>query len=422
MITPTTLDETYQELEAEAKAVYRALGLLPLTDVDAFMTAAVCRLSCGHAGWALEVLAEQGFLESLHGCGDLVLFRLVPAARDHARALAVRTDPEQDRQAVLRRLCEWILATSVHLRSRLAPAINTRPLVTSEEAPISEAPFDDGAEALAWLESIEAKFLDVLAKAGAVGWDDIVWRLVDAFGPLMIRRRPYDMSVAAYKSGLDAARRTGSKAAIRRMLMGGATSLGSAEQLDIAIDWYEQALTSARQWPDALVEGEALLGVASCLHQDGRPDEALLLLAEATRVWRRCGHRRGIALATLVFGEIVLADDPHRALGLFAWAHDMLLETQAPYDAARALVLRGHARVVTGETSAGIQDLLEALAGLADVTSARWRARCLELLGMARLVQGQRDEARECFAMATDLYAVVSQVDSDRMRAVWSGL
>ncbi|MGW1363023.1 hypothetical protein ACWCQP_37145 [Streptomyces chartreusis] len=89
-----------------------------------------------------------------------------------------------------------------------------------------------------------------------------------------------------------------------------------------------------------------------------------------------------------MIGEIVLADDSHRALNLFAWAHDLLLEVEASYDATRALVTRGHAHVVTGEIGAGIQDLEMALAGLADVTSTRWRARCQELLGAARLGHG----------------------------------
>ncbi|MGW6795647.1 tetratricopeptide repeat protein [Streptomyces chartreusis] len=422
MITPAAFDEIYQELEAETKDIYRALGLLPIADVDAPMTAAVCRLSWGRAGWSLEVLAEQGLLKPLHGHEDLVRYRLLPAARDHAKSLAVRTDPEQDRQAVLRRLCQWILATSTHLRSRLTPAQATQQDLGTEATPICEAPFDDDAEALAWLESIETGFLDVLATASAAGWDDIVWQLVDAFGPLFLRRHPYDMSIAAHKMGLDAARRTSNKEAIQHMLMGGATGLSSAGQLDTAIDWYRQALTSARQWQDAQAEGEALLGLASCDHQAGRPDEALLLLAEATNVWRRCDYRRGIALATLVFGEIVLVDDPPRALSLFAWARGLLLEAEASYDAARALVLQGHSRVVTGESGAGIQDLEMALSGLADVTSARWRARCLELLGAAWLGRGQRDEARACFAAATDLYAGVSRADSERLRAVWSGL
>ncbi|MET9083597.1 hypothetical protein ABZX77_17175 [Streptomyces sp. NPDC004237] len=422
MLTNAALDETYQDLEAEQQGIYRALGLLPVTDVDPDMVAAVCQMSRGHAEWGLEILDEQQLLEPLPQQGPRVRYRLLPAAREHARALAVRHDPDRDRLLVLRRLCEWILAISTHAQFRLTPAQATlRRSLTSAE-PAATAPFEDDAGALAWLESLEVSLLDVLGAAEAAGWDDLVWQLVDSFWPLFLRRHPYELWISAHEIGLGAARRAGNAAAVRQMLASGAIGLSSARRLDEAINWYLLALEAALKQHDVRDEGQALLGLGSCHHDAGHPGRALAFLGRAITVWEECGYHRGVALATIVVGEIALADEPGRALDLFVRARTMLLEADDLYDAARALVMQGHARVVTGDGAAGIREMEIALGKLADAGSTRWQARALELLGQAHQGQGSVDAARACYQRAGQLYDVMRPDDAARVRAVAAAL
>ncbi|MFF7662099.1 tetratricopeptide repeat protein [Streptomyces canus] len=422
MLTTAALDATYQTLEAEHQGIYRALGLLPVTDADPDMIAAACQTSRGHAEWALEALDEQQLLEPLSQHGSRVRYRLLPAAREHAQALALRHDPEQDRLLVLRRLCEWILDTSTHAQFALTPAQATLRRSTADPEPAVPPPFDSDVGALAWLESFEASLLDVLGAAETAGWDELVWRLVDSFWPLFLRRHPYELWIAAHEIGLGAARRTSNAAAVRQMLLSGAIGLNAAGRVKDAIRWYGEASDAARDAGDLRDEGQALLGLGACHHDAGMPEQARPYLTRAIALWRSCGYPRGVALATIVLGEIALAEAPGHALGLFTEARVELLEVDDPYDAARALTLQGHARVLTGDTETGIREMTTGLAALADAGGTRWQARALEWLGDAHRSKGDGAAAREYYQQAEQLYEVIRPADAERIRALAAGL
>ncbi|WP_369228504.1 tetratricopeptide repeat protein (plasmid) [Streptomyces sp. R39] len=422
MITNLALDGAYRELEEEGRRVYRWLGLLPTGDVDPDLVAAVCGLPWGRAEWELEVLAEEQLLEPLPEHGGRVRYRLIPAARAHARQLAMVHDPEPDRDIVLRRLCEWVLAIATQAQFRLTSAQATLRQSTMTEPSTVRVPFDDDAGALAWLESHEDSLLEVLRAGEAAGYDEAVWQLVDAFWPLFLRRHPYELWAAAHEIGLAAARRVGNAAAERQMLLSGAIGLNSAGRVKDAIRWYGQASDAARDAGDLRDEGQALLGLGACHHDAGMPEQARAFLTRAIALWRSCGYPRGVALANIVLGEIVLADAPGHALDLFAQARAELLEVDDPYDAARALVLQGHARVRTGDVEGGIREMTTGLAALAEAGSTRWRARTLELLGTAHHDQGDADTARDYYQQAEHLYAVMRPADAERVRALAAGL
>ncbi|MDH6522356.1 tetratricopeptide repeat protein [Streptomyces sp. SAI-090] len=422
MITNTALDGAYQELEEEAQRIYRGLGLLPTGDVDPDLTAAVCELPWARAEWELEVLAEEQLLEPLPERGGRARYRLIPAARDHARRLALQHDPEEERVGRLRRLCEWMLAISTQAQMRLTPAQATLWRSTMTELPPVRTPFDDDGGALAWLESHEGSLLEVLRAAEAAGWDDLVWPLVDTFWPLFLRRHPYELWAAAHEIGLAAARRVGNAAAVRQMLLSGAIGLNAAGRAKDAIRWYGEACDAARDAGDLRDEGQALLGLGSCHHDAGMPEQARPFLTRAIALWRSCGYPRGVALANIVLGEIDLADAPGRAVDVFTEARADLLEVDDPYDAARALTLQGHARVLTGDAETGIREMTTGLAALADAGGTRWQARALEWLGDAHRSKGDAAAAREYYQQAEQLYEVMRPADAERIRGLAAGL
>ncbi|WP_405814683.1 hypothetical protein OG241_08790 [Streptomyces sp. NBC_01390] len=422
MITNTALDGAYQELEEEAQRVYRWLGLLPTGDADPDLTSAVCELPLAQAEWELEVLAEEQLLEPLPERGGRVRYRLIPVARDHARRLALQHDPEEDRAGRLRRLCEWMLAISTQAQVRLTPAQATLWQTTMPELPPVRAPFHDDGAALAWLESYEGSLLEVLRAAEAAGWDDLVWPLVDTFWPLFLRRHPYELWAAAHEIGLAAAHRAGNAAAARQMLLSGAIGLNAAGRAKDAIRWYGDACDAARDAGDLRDEGQALLGLGACHHNAGLPEQARPFLTRAIALWRSCGYPRGVALANIVLGEIDLADAPGHAVDVFAEARADLLEVDDPYDAARALTLQGHARVLTGDAETGIREMSAGLGALADAGSTRWQARALEWLGDAHRDKGDSARARQYYQQAEQLYEVMRPADAERIRTLAAGL
>ncbi|MEV7157069.1 tetratricopeptide repeat protein [Streptomyces misionensis] len=422
MVIASALNETYNGLAEETKRLYRYLGTLPGRDISPDMAAAITGLPWPQAAAGLESLADEFLLEPSAAHHDGVQYRLVSAARGHARELALRHDPEDERLLVQRRLCEWFLSIAGQAQQRLAPAQATLQRSMGCAGQAYPAPFSDDAGAMAWLDTYESALLDILRVAEEAEWHELIWRTVDAWWPHFLRRHPYELWVTAHEIGLAAARRAGRDAAVRQMLASGAIGLTAAGRLDEAITWYTRALEAARAAGDIRDEGQALHGLGSCHRQAGRPDQARGLLMHAIARWEQCGYQRGIALSTIVLGEIALPDDAAHALDLFTRAHALLLELDDSFEAARALALKGHARVVTGEAADGIEAMEGALRMLTETGSIRWQARTLELLGHAYQDQGEPRTAGDCYRQAAALYERISPADAERVRELESAL
>ncbi|WP_446038020.1 tetratricopeptide repeat protein [Streptomyces sp. SID1121] len=416
MAVTSKLTESYNNLEANARALYRALGLLPVETITHDLAAAAVATAWAEADWLLEVLADEHLLEPVAHTASPACYRMDAPVGEHAQALALQHDPAAERTAVLQRLCEWMLATATEAQQRLTKAQAS--LRTADRAlPGAPAAFSDDSEAMGWLEFHENNLLGVLRAAESAGWDAMTWQLVDAFWPLFLRRQPYALWVQAHEIGVGAALRARNPAAVRQMLASGAIGLSAAGRLDEAIEWYTRALDAARESADVRDEGQALLGLGACHHEAGRPAEAREYLVQAMARWESCGYRRGVALATITLGETVLADEgPRLALGYFVSAREVLVDLDDPYEAARALALHGHARVLLGEATEGIAELEAAHEVLDAAGSTRWRARVLEMLGAAHRDQGDLDAARTSYQQATELYAPIRPADADRLR------
>lgn len=416
MAITSGLTESYSGLEATAQSVYRSVGLLPVNLVDADMISAVCRLKRAEADRALEDLADEQLLEPRDPTQQQVpRYHMGAAVREHARALATRHEGPTEREDTVGRLCEWMLALATQVQQRLTPTQAT--LRRALPSPTAPAAFDDDPAAMAWLEAHEHDLLGVLRAGVSIGADEVAWQLTDAFWPLFLRRHPYMLWAQAHEIGLAAARRVGNAAAVRQMLLSGAIGLSSAGRLTDAIDWYTQALNAAQAEGNTRDEAQALLGLGTCHHNAGQPEPAERHLTQAVTLWTSCGYRRGVALATILLGELSLAAlQPRRALAQFADAHAILQDVDDPYDAARALALHGHAWVQLGEIATGIAELETALKVFAAASSTQWQARTLEMLGSAHRQRGDEEAARDCERRAADLVAVIRPADAERLR------
>lgn len=426
MVMHAALDETYANLDATAQRVYRFLGLLPVDDCDPDMVAAACRLEWGDAEWQLEVLADEHLLQAIepHEIRP-VRYRMGEAAGEHAHRLAMAYDNEPTREGVLRRLGTWLLEIATHAQLRLTPAQATLRKTERLSSSTVRAPFQehDEAGAIAWLASHQGNLLGVLRAMEEMGWNELLWQLVDAFWPLFLRQHPYELWVAAHEMGLAAARREGNEPAVRQMLNSGAIGLSSAGRLDEAITWYAEALEAAQAAGDERDEGQALLGLGACHLESGRAKFARPHLTLAAEKWLSCDYRRGVALVSVLLGETDLADGhTRRALEQFAGAQELLVDVDDPYDAARALALYGHTLVLLGDLEAGVAALERVLRTFAEAGSTRWRARTLEMLGGAHRARGDDILAGNCYQQAADLYAPIRPDDAERVRALAGAL
>ncbi|MFD7615565.1 hypothetical protein [Streptomyces sp. NPDC059802] len=416
------LTETYDSLGAAGQYVYRSLALLPVGAVDPDMVSAACRLERDDAERLLDVLADEQLLTPCTSyVGPGPRYRMAAAVHDHALALAQRVDGADERQRLVGRLCEWMLAIATQAQRLLTPAQAT---LRNQLPDRADAPpiFHDSRGAMTWLEEHESDLPAVLEAAVAGGADEVTWMLVDAFWPLFLRRHPYALWIQAHEVAVAAARRTGNSAAVRQMLLSGAIGLSSAGRLEDALTQYGEARQAAQADGDVRDEGQALLGIGACHHDGGRPSQAEPYLTQAVAVWTSCGYRRGVALATVLVGEISLArGEQAEALDRFAAAHSVLAGIGDSYDAARALALQGHTRVLLGDLDAGVTELQGALAVFAAASSTRWQARTLELLGGAYQRRGSEHSALDCFRQAAELLEVIRPEEAERLRRLENG-
>ncbi|MFJ9574595.1 hypothetical protein [Streptomyces bacillaris] len=414
MAITDALNVAYADLEPDAQRVYRTLGFLPARTVDADLAAAVCEVPPAVADWLLQVLHDERLLD-VPGDSPEPRYRMNDAVRDHAKALDAGT--EQEREAALRRLCDWMLTRARHAQR----------LVTSAQAtllnpgPATGGPFEDKAAALAWLDGQEEDLLPVLKAAESAGWDDLIVGVVDAWWPYFLHRHPYELWIDAHEFGVAAARRSGNAPALRQMLASGAIGLSAGGYITRAVQWYEEVLEGARTAGDTRDAGQALLGLGACHLESGQLDRARQRLEGAMSLWEACGYPRGVGLAEITLGEVCLAEaNPTAAREHLASAHNRLTELGEAYEGARALALHGHARARSGETAEGIAELKLALETITG--SPRWHARALEWLGEAHRHHGDTATARTCWSEAAGLHEGLGRsTDAARLRALVAG-
>lgn len=417
MAIATALDDSYAALPPDAQRLYRTLGVLPARTVDTDLTAAVCEMPPADAEWFLEVVADERLLDPAPGDSSEPRYRMNDAVRDHARAKALAADTTEQREAGLRRLCDWLLEWSRRAQRLVTPAQAT---LLNPGPSVADGPFEDGAAALAWMEMQQDSLLPVLEAAEAAGWDELVFALVDAWWPLFLNRHPYALWITAHRIGVAAARRAGNAPVVRQMLSSGAIGLVAARQFEEAGHWYEQVVESARAAGDVRDEGQALLGLGGCVLEAGHPGRAREYLEAARSRWEACEYPRGVGLVEITRGQVCLAEgDPAAAKGHLASAHVRLTGLDETFEAARALALHGQARARCGETAEAIAELERALDAVA--SSILWKARTLKWLGQAHHLDGDEETARTCWATAADLYAAIRPADAERLRARAAG-
>lgn len=407
------LNASYSVLPEQTKACYRSLGLLPLRLFDPHITAAVCGRDLPWAQQRLEELREASLLEET---GPTTV-RFHDLVRVHARARAKSDDPPAARQEALRAMCDWHLRTATAAQQRITPIQYTLPRTYAPSSgPPLPVPFEDDTGALAWLDERREELMAVLRCAADHAWHDTAWQLVDAMWPLFLRRRHYDLWIAAHEIGLRSAEQAGNAEAHRQMLNSGAIGLAAAGRTEEAARWYTLSLQAARDAGDARDEGQALLGLGACHQDTGDGPTARAYLLQAINVWQTCGYPRGVALSRIVLGEIALAQhDPHQAEGHFTQAHQALTCLGDFHDATRALVFLGSAQAQGGRYRDGRAAMESALTSFTASGAVHWQARALEMLAASAETHGDHDDARGYRARAVDLYTLTSPGDARRL-------
>ncbi|MEU3953283.1 tetratricopeptide repeat protein [Streptomyces achromogenes] len=415
----TALDMAYDVLPEASARLYRRMGVLPTDRHDVWMLTAVAadgeppRDAEHLTDIAVHALVEANLVEET-GPGT---YRFHDLVQPHARRLGEEREDPARREEVLRRFVGWCLSTAASAEHLLTPS-HRLPGHDLPAGTVQPTPLDGPDEALAWLDTHRNGLMGAVRHCARAGWHSDCWRLTDLIWPLFVRLRPTEMWIEAHRLGLEAARRSGSRPGVGRMLTSGAIGLRNAGEYAEAADWYRQALELATADADVRQQAQALSGLGHIALLTDGPDEARGHFEEALRLRESIGYLRGAALTRRRLGETELAaGDPATAAAHLRRARADLDALGEAYEATRALALLGHVLVRAGDFAEGTRLLREALprfrAGSA--RSEHWEARCLEWLGRAAESRGDREEAAGHYAAARDLLGRLSPADADRL-------
>ena len=376
-------------------------ALHPGTDIDAYAAAALDGTDLSAARRSLEALYDQYLLtEPAQG-----RYRLHDLIREHARALAERLDPDQDRDQATARLLDYYQHTAARADALIARQTHPTPASADDPIPAAVPALAGREQALAWARSERASLLACLDHATGTGQHARVIALTAALAGLLRRDGPWADAITRHTAAIQAARHLGD-----RLGQAGALSeLGVVRRLTddytAAAQALEQALGIYRDLDDRLGQANALTELGAVRRMTGEYPAAAQAQEQALGIYRDLGDRLGQAGALKDLGEVrrltgeypPAAQAYKQALGIYRDLGDRLGQ-------ANALSYLGAVRRMTGEYPGAARDLEEALGIARDLGDRLGQANALSVLGDVRRLTGDHLGAARDLEQALGIY------------------
>jgi tetratricopeptide (TPR) repeat protein/transcriptional regulator with XRE-family HTH domain len=403
-------DLSYADLAPDQQRLFRRLALHPGTDIDPYAAAALDGTPLADARRGLEALYDQHLLtEPAPG-----RYRMHDLIREHARALASRLDPGDDREQATGRLLDYFQHAAARAQALLARDIPAPAPGTAAAA----VPVLAGREqALAWARAERASLLACLDHATAAGQHARVIALTAGLAALLRDDGPWDEAITRHATAVQAARQIGDRPGQAHAL----TNLGDVRRLTgdypAAARDLQEALVICRDLGDRRGQALALTHLGYTRRLTGDLRGAARDLQEALVICRDLGDRRGQALALTRLGHtrlmtgdyLAAARDLQEALGICRDLGDRRGQ-------ALALTYLGGGEWLTGDYPGAVRDLQEALSISRDLGDRIGQAIALGFLGVVRRLTGDYPAAvrdlQEALGICRDLGDRIGQAIS----------
>jgi tetratricopeptide (TPR) repeat protein/transcriptional regulator with XRE-family HTH domain len=390
---------SYQDLTEDQQRLFRRLGLHPGTDIDDYAAAALDDTDLAAARRGLEALYDQ-YLLAEPAQGRYLLHDLL---REHARALAGRLDPDDDRDDATTRLLDYYQYTAARADALIARL--PRPAPVAEAKPAAVPALADREQALGWARAERASLLACLDHAVGTGQHARVIALTAGLAGLLRRDGPWADAITRHTAAIQAAQHLGD-----RLGQAGALSdLGDVRRLTsdypTAAQVLEEALGIYRDIGDRLGQANALNDLGDVRLATGDYPAAAQVLEQALDIYRDIGDRLGQAnaLRNLGVGRRLTDDYPAAAQAL-ELALDIYRDIGDRFGQARALNILGDVRLATGDYSAAAHAQEQALDIYRDIGDRLGQANALHYLGDVRLATGDYPAAAQAEEQALDIY------------------
>ncbi len=282
---------SYQDLTAGQRRLFRALGLHPGTDIDAYAAAALTRTGLATARRYLECLYGQHLItEPATG-----RYRLHDLIREHARALASAADAGW-RQAAAGRLLDYYLHTALAASGHIGPryiAAGPRPTV---RPPGCAPPVSTLRQAFEWLDTERANLHAAVSYAEASGHPRHAVAIPAAMASFLAARCHRDQGLVLHQQALAAARRAGDRPGQARALIDLCAFQGMTTDHRAGAATAQQALDLFRELGDRAGQAGALHCLGMLHRRAGDLPAAATSQQQALSLFRDVGHQLGLAV------------------------------------------------------------------------------------------------------------------------------
>lgn len=344
----TTLDVSYESLDATARRLYGLLGLLDAPDVPAWVPSA---LLDADGEDAVEALVDARLVEAVRPAEGEVRYLFHDLVREHARERGTAEIPEAERTAAVRRaLGGWLALcdTVIHAVNRGGDAL--WPGGTSRYTPDPAATASAAAATAYWLERETEALTAAVGQAARLD-DGLCWELAVRSSILFQPAHYIDAWRKVVDGALPAVRAAGNGPGTAAVLHRIA-ELGCARRdYRSAQGPVEEALALFEAAGDDHGVGLSLRQRAVIHRMAGRYDRALVDAGRSYALLHELGDAAGAAHALLVTGQVrAERGEPEAAMEVFGrardmahGAHDASVELQSVYGIGQALLALGQA-------------------------------------------------------------------------------
>lgn len=444
-----TIGLSYERLPADARRMFRMLGLTPGPDLTPDAAAVVCGGTVGDARNLIATLARAHLVVECSP-GRFTLHDLL---RIYARDRAEREESVAVLAEAKRRLLWWYTNGAAAAADMLYPDMPR--LSTTAGAGRASPTFGEPAQALEWLHAERAVLVAAVRHAAADGPCSFAWLLTSCLYGYFWHQRYPEIWMTSARVALTAAEREhglAPQAAMRWGLAGASRALGRSSE---ATEHLARAVSLARRsgWRDG--QGYALTNLGMVHTVAGRFGQATGCLAEALRLARHTGNRalEAQALGNLgylskqagrlreaadhcarqlsIVRQIYTTDNHNTArslsnlacveieLGLLDAAHEKLIEALALHRRAgrrlgevNVLIALAEERACAGDTRASVE-MCEAALSLAElIDDPRKVCEARQVLGTAYLQSGRPDQAIAYYQSTLELVRQTGDVSS----------
>lgn len=430
MAVQTAFDLSYQALPAEARRLFRLLGLVPGPDVTAAAAAALAAVEPDVARRCLERLARAHLLDE-HLSGRFTFHDLL---RTYARHLALREDGDLERQQADLRLMDWYLAAADSAAAALYPHTLRLPGGPHTATTIqSRLEFSGPAQAREWLDAERPNLVAAIRHASEGAARPVAWQMAFRLRRYFWHNGHLADWAAVAQAALAATDEDDRRAQVTaRLNLGDLHSVLSLHRDAIAHYQIARALASSDGWAAAEAAGLGAIGSCHLLlgqlaeaeqvlsrrlalaRRDGTPGMVAATTGNLANVYREQGrlrrslrcHRQALDLyqqagvSPEIAGALSNLGDLAHLLGrldearvLLAQAVALAREVGDRFAEINSMLGQAAVEVDTGHGQTALETATEAMA-LADLTgSPLVRVRARNVLGRAYRNFGQADTA-----------------------------